>query len=512
MIHITIDGQPLTLAEPTTIVTAAARLGIAIPTLCYEPTLPPQVCCMVCVVQVAGQDHLIPACGHPVSDGMIITTHSDAIFAARRASLELLLSEHYGDCVAPCTQACPAHMDVPTVARWVRSGDFAQALAVVRQTIALPGVLGHICPEPCAKGCHRSAHDGGLAVCALKRGLVAQELASGPISPPACAPDTGQSVAIVGTGPTGLAAAFELLQRGYRVTLIDKATQLGGALRTHVPPAELPPELLDAELDVMLRMGVTLRLGCTFGPELTVADLRGQYNAVLLALGPITPALAEAHGWPWRGQGVQTQSYRLGDSGLYAAGAMVVPTRLAVKGLAEGRKAAQQIHADFLAHLTPAATTKPMRFSVHRPHPHITVIPQAPAVTTHTPEAMSLEAQRCLQCGCAVADSCRLRNYAEEYGARWSTHNPTQIPPQLITSHPEVDIDLSKCIGCGLCVEVTKQAREPVGLTLAGRGLTFQLATPLGASWSAALTHSTRRCAEVCPTGAIVRRGGTDDT
>jgi ferredoxin len=388
-------------------------------------------------------------------------------------------------------------MDVPSVARWVRAGDFAQALAVVRQTIALPGVLGHICPEPCAKGCHRSAHDGGLAVCALKRGLVAQELASGPISPPTCAPDTGKSVAIVGTGPTGLAAAFELLQRGYRVTLIDKATQLGGALRTHVPPAELPPELLDAELDVLLRMGITLRLGCSFGPELTTADLRGQYDAVLLALGPMTPALAEAHGWPWRGQGVLTQSYRLGTTGLYAAGAMVIPTRLAVKGL---------------AHVNPVATMKPMRFSVHRPHPHITVIPQTPATTTHTPEAMSLEAQRCLQCGCAVADSCRLRNYAEEYGARWSTHNPTQIPPPLITSHPEVDIDISKCIGCGLCVEVTKQAREPVGLTLAGRGLTFHLATPLGVSWAQALTHSASRCAEVCPTGAIVRRGGMDDS
>ena len=112
MISVTIDGQTISVEAGTTILDAAGLLGIQIPTLCFVRDLEPAASCFMCAVQVEGRNNLSPSCALPASEGMIVTTNSSDIRAARKMALELLLSDHAGDCIAPCTARCPAGLDV----------------------------------------------------------------------------------------------------------------------------------------------------------------------------------------------------------------------------------------------------------------------------------------------------------------------------------------------------------------------------------------------------------------
>src|SRR5690606_1089264 len=150
--------------------------------------------------------------------GQSVITDDSEIKEARQTALELLLSEHVGDCEAPCQIACPAHMNIPQMNRLIAAGKFDESLAVVKRDIALPAVLGRICPAPCEGACHRKTVDERMSICLLKR-FVGDEGAEPDIIP---APKTGKKVAVIGAGPAGLAAAYYLQIKGVQVTLLDK--------------------------------------------------------------------------------------------------------------------------------------------------------------------------------------------------------------------------------------------------------------------------------------------------
>lgn len=125
---------------------AAASLGIVIPSMCFHPGYANHPSCMVCLVKDTGRENLVPSCAMPVSEGMNILTGTPDVMEARKEALELLLSDHIGDCEAPCRVTCPAFMDIPLMNRLIAAGDFTRALHIVREEIALPLVLGYICP------------------------------------------------------------------------------------------------------------------------------------------------------------------------------------------------------------------------------------------------------------------------------------------------------------------------------------------------------------------------------
>ena len=112
-VTLTIDGREVAVEPGASILDAARRLGIEIPTLCHIPGLEPVSACFLCCVQVEGARTLSPSCGMPAAQGMVVTTDSDDIRASRKMALELLLSDHAGECVAPCAARCPAGLDVP---------------------------------------------------------------------------------------------------------------------------------------------------------------------------------------------------------------------------------------------------------------------------------------------------------------------------------------------------------------------------------------------------------------
>ena len=164
MPQLVIDNREVTVPAGATILEAARRAGIEIPTLCHLEGLPPETSCMVCVVKVRRPDRLVPSCGAPAEDGMVVESETDEVREARRDALELLLSDHLGDCEAPCQTICPASLDIPRMLRHIAAGEVREAYALARDALVLPATLGRICPAPCEKGCRRGERDEALAI------------------------------------------------------------------------------------------------------------------------------------------------------------------------------------------------------------------------------------------------------------------------------------------------------------------------------------------------------------
>ncbi len=161
------------------------ELGIDIPALCFLEGCEPSTSCLCCLVKVNGNCRLVPSCATIAEEGVKVESETPEVHSARRKALELLLSDHLGDCVAPCYLACPAEMDIPQMLRQISSGDLRGAIATVKHDIALPAVLGRICPAPCEKICRRHDLDAAVAICLLKRYVADADLASGdPYLPP----------------------------------------------------------------------------------------------------------------------------------------------------------------------------------------------------------------------------------------------------------------------------------------------------------------------------------------
>ncbi|HJN14525.1 MAG TPA: FAD-dependent oxidoreductase, partial [Armatimonadota bacterium] len=245
---LTIDGQAVEVDGGATVLDAASKLGINIPTLCHREGLQAETSCLVCVVKVDGRDRLLPSCATVAVEGMRVESESDEVRAARRTALELLLGDHLGDCLGPCHTVCPAQMDIPAMIRLIAAGKLDEAVAVVKERIPLPAVLGRICPEICERGCRRKDVDSPVAIRLLKQRVGDHDIASADPHVPECRPSTGKRVAIIGAGPAGLSAAYYLARDGHACTIIDEREQPGGMLRYGVLEVELPHGVIDAEV------------------------------------------------------------------------------------------------------------------------------------------------------------------------------------------------------------------------------------------------------------------------
>jgi formate dehydrogenase major subunit len=285
-VTLTIDGCEVTVEQGTTVLEAARRIGIEIPTLCHVEGLEPAAACFLCCVQVEGSSRLSPSCALPAADGMVVATDSDDIRASRKMALELLMSDHAGDCMAPCSTGCPAGLDVSAFVREVASGRVDRAMEVISDRLSLPGTLGRVCPRLCEDTCKRCEHDGqSLAIAALHRYAADRNQITVPPVRPEPGEPSGKSVAIVGAGPAGLTAAFYLRRRGHACTLFDAHPRPGGMLRYGIPDYRLPTAALDAEIRVIERLGAVFRMNTRWGSDFSLADLREEHDAVFLGIG-----------------------------------------------------------------------------------------------------------------------------------------------------------------------------------------------------------------------------------
>ena len=194
-----------------------------------------------------------------------------------------ILRECIGEEPPPCQAACPLNIRVREKLRLMQQGNLTEALAVVLERCPFPGILGRICTHPCEAACTRNSLDQPLAVAGLKRYLA--DLAPDAVLNVAPGPDRPQPVAVVGGGPAGLMAAYELRRFGYPVTLFEAEPFLGGALRLYIPPYRLPREVLEREVSVVQKLGAEVRLRTRLGRDVHLEDLRRDFAAVFLALG-----------------------------------------------------------------------------------------------------------------------------------------------------------------------------------------------------------------------------------
>jgi len=521
---ITIDNRQVEVDNGATILDAAAKLGIEIPTMCFLKGYKPSTSCMVCVVKVNGSDNLVPACGTIAEEGMRVESDSEEVHQARKAALELLLSDHVGDCIGPCQAACPARMNIPLMIRQIAAGKLGDAIATVKKDIALAAVLGRICPKPCEQACRRTVFDEPVSICLLKRYVADLDLQSANPYSPACKPGRDKRVAIVGAGPAGLAAAYYLQIDGYSCTIFDDHEKPGGMLQYAVGEQQLPRDLLDNEIALVRKLGAGFQGTTRIGTTLTMEDLRRDFDAVFVAIGKLELGDAESMGLQTgpNGIAINNRTYETNLPGVFAGGGTVRKRRLAVRAVADGKEAAVAI-GQYLSGRP--VTGPPIAFNTRigkLKDGEIEVFMAGVAKgnrVTPSPEGSGFstrqardEAARCMHCDCRKPQSCKLRQYARQYRAKPSRYKGQRRSFVQQLQHPDIIYEPGKCINCGLCIQIASQAREPLGLTFIGRGFDVRVAVPFDHSIAEGLKHAANQCVEACPTGALAFKGKNGST
>ena len=282
--RLNIDGKEVLGLPGQTILEVARENDIFIPTLCFDERTEIYGSCGLCVVEVEGNPKLCKACATEISNGMIVQTNTERVVESRKTNLELLISNHNGDCKAPCVKACPAGTDCQGYVGLIANGEFALAHELVKDRIPLPASIGRVCPHPCEDACRRGLVDEPISIAALKR-FVADVDMNDEMFIPEIEEETGKTVAIIGGGPMGLSAAYFLRQKGHDVTIFDSMPKLGGMLRYGIPEYRLPKDVLDAEISVIEAMGVDIVPNTKIGEDLSFESVQHDFDAVLLAIG-----------------------------------------------------------------------------------------------------------------------------------------------------------------------------------------------------------------------------------
>lgn len=513
---LTIDQQRLTFEPGETLLKVATRAGITIPTLCHLEGIEAPTSCFVCVVKIKGRTALVPSCATLAEEGMIVESETEEVRTYRKRALELLLSEHAGDCEGPCRRICPADLDIPVMAGQIVAGDLDGAHRTLRERLALPGVLGHICIAPCEKGCVRATVDGAVTIRELHKGVAEAALRGGCEPHPAIAPSSGKRVTILGAGPAGLSSAYYLSLLGHTCTIVDEREEPGGMLRYGCHPSLLPAEILDHEISLIQSLGVHFQMMCSVRDSKTLDALLERSDALLFATG----AWSQAHPWPFaiatspKGITIDSKTFETNQKKIFACGNAVAATmRLAVRAVGQGRLAALSIHAFLTGHAhTPASSSRTdSRLGKLEPEElRQLVSSDLASLPLEVRKAGSFDlplvesASRCLQCDCGKKEDCALRSYSQEYEAdrdHYRTGKRKQVKrkryPSGLVHEP------GKCIDCGRCIGITASAHAKPGLAFNNRGFDVTVKAPFNADMDTAMGSSLKHCIEACPVGAL---------
>ena len=284
-IKLIINGKECVGQQGQTILEIAEANGIFIPTLCHLASVKHYGACGVCVVEGEKLPKLMRACSTVAADGWVINTESKRVQQARKVALELLMSDHDGDCKGPCHLGCPAHTDVQGYVKQIALGNDREAVRIIKDKIPLPASVGRVCPHPCETDCRRQLVEQPLSIAYLKAFAADNDLASADPFKPEVAAATGKKVAIVGGGPAGLTAAYQLAVKGHGVTVFDMMPEMGGMLRYGIPEYRLPKAVLAQEVAAIAALGVEMKNNVKVGADITLDSLRSEFDAVLVAVG-----------------------------------------------------------------------------------------------------------------------------------------------------------------------------------------------------------------------------------
>ena len=283
--RLNIDGKEVFGLPGQTILEVARENDVFIPTLCYDERTKIYGSCGLCVVEIEGMPKMVKACATEISPNMIIKTNTKRVIESRKTNLELLLSNHVGDCRPPCALACPAGTDCQGYVGLIANGEYDAAIELIKDKIPLPAAIGRVCPHPCEEKCRRQLVEEPVSIAWLKRFAADKDLESENPFIPEIEAETGKSVAIIGGGPMGLSAAYFLRQMGHSVTIIESMPKLGGMLRYGIPEYRLPKAVLDEEIALIESMGVKMVTNTKVGVDISFESIKEDYDAVLLGIG-----------------------------------------------------------------------------------------------------------------------------------------------------------------------------------------------------------------------------------
>ncbi|RLD83295.1 MAG: hypothetical protein DRJ10_03760 [Bacteroidetes bacterium] len=517
MINIKIDNNNIQIPKGTTVLNAAKSVGIEIPTMCFLEGQSNHPSCMICVVKDKNTGKLFPSCAITATEGMEIISKDEEIINARKESLELLLSDHVGDCEAPCRPSCPANMNIPLMNRLIAEGKFSESNKVVKEDIALPLILGYICPAPCEKACRRTQVDNAVSICHLKKSVAAEDLNNENSYLPPKEKKSNKKVAIIGTGPGGLSAAFYLLKWGHECVLFDKNEEAGGTLRYEILENQLPNEAINKEVSLIKEYGAEFRMNYLITKEIYETELKKNFDAIILATGDFETSNFKDFEFESGKSGITIDkgTYETSEEGVFACGNIIRSRRMAINSVAQGKIAAnsaniylkgekpQKAHRMFnskFGKLFEAELDEYMKEAV----PEKRIELEKGKMGDFSKEEAILEAKRCMHCDCRKVDDCKLRTYSDQYNADQRKYKFGERKTiKKYNQHDTVIYEPEKCIRCNLCVDITVKNGELTGLTSVGRGFNVQIDVPFGESMKNALTETAIKCAEACPTGAI---------
>lgn len=511
MPEIKINNIALSASPDETILSVAKRAGIPIPTMCWIKEFKPSTSCMVCVVQDLRNGKIVTSCSALVEEGMDISTDNEEVLDMRKSALDLLLSEHNGDCEAPCQRVCPAEMNIPLMNRLISENRMDEALKVVKETIAIPSILGYICPAPCEKACRRKDIDEPVSICLLKRFVGENGKVS--VSPPQS--DKAPKIAIIGSGAAGLSAAFYLSKKGFICHIYDNNELPGGMLRTAVTEERLPRKVLDQEIEALKSLHVEFYQNQTIGTTDIENKLSHNYPYILFATGAADSIQTNGFVQTTDSKLKELTIYKVNNCTIFAPTQVPSKSNLAVRAAALGRKSSEWI----VEFIEKQHVSKPdHRFnSVYR---RITAedrdefLKEAKNHSTRektrehlqgfsVEEAIS-EAQRCLHCDCRKKEDCVLRALSSDYKASQRVYTLATHPKTVRnTDHDLIVFEYLKCIKCGICIQTAQAQGDKTGFAYVGRGFDVQLAIPIEKNIRELTNEAVICCAKNCPTGAI---------
>ncbi len=511
MITLKIDDKEYRVPDGITVMAAVRMQGIDVPSMCYREGKPHFSSCMICMVKDRKSGTLFPSCSLEVTSGMDIVSNDEEVIESRRMALELLLSEHVGDCEAPCTITCPAHMNIPLMNRLLGEGRNSEALDVVRRNITLPTVFGYVCPAPCEGACHRKTIDSPVSICLLKR-YAGEQIVAADYSPKQL-PDrlSGKRTAVVGAGVAGLAAAYYLRLAGHEVIVFDQRSHPGGELWEEIEQGRLPAHVLEQDLAVYRELGVVFKQETTIDKG-EYEKLCAEFDAVLVATG--TSAENTRTLFAVEEGTVKKNTYRVADSNVFVTGSALKKSRLAIRAHGQGREAAESMNGFLRGEKEHGIHNRfNSRFGKLRNEEVAEYLKDAIKTERNEPDGALAglsktevlnEAARCMHCDCRKLDNCELRDLSDAYGAKqkhfWSADRKS-IRRQV--QHETIVYEPSKCIKCGKCVEITRENKEKYGMSFIGRGFDMEVGVPFNESIKDGLSEVGREVASACPTGAL---------
>ncbi len=285
LLNVKINGKDYTGKQGQTVLEVARDNGFEIPTLCYDKNLKPYTSCFVCVAKVEKARGLQPACSLAISEGMDIKLDLDVVKDTRKTNLELLMSNHFADCYAPCKLACPANVDIQGYIALAKRGQFKEAIKLIKDSIPLPATIGRVCPRPCEDSCRRQFVDEAVAIDDIKRVIADKDLFSESPYIPLTKNSSDKKIAVIGAGPSGLSAAFYLAKEGHEVEVFEKHSNPGGMLRYGIPSYRLDKDVLDLEVKIIEAMGVKFHYNTALGRDISYQDLKRDFDSIFLGVG-----------------------------------------------------------------------------------------------------------------------------------------------------------------------------------------------------------------------------------